>query len=88
MTAIRSDSPNFATRRLHFYPIGVIVRVRMVSGREIEGLIIRIEITAAGAFHHIEFGEEIVTVTKRQIIGFYDFCFLKATFFNKYGKGW
>jgi hypothetical protein len=59
----------------------------MVSGREIEGHIVRIEITAVGTFHHVEFGDEIATVTKRQIIGFYDFCFLKATFFNKYASG-
>jgi hypothetical protein len=80
----RSNLPNFATRRLHSYPVGAIVGVKMVSGREIEGQIVRIEITAAGVFHHVEFGEEVATITRRQIIGFYDFCFIWSWAINRH----
>ena len=60
------------------YPIGVLVRVRLVSGREIEGYVIKVETTALGTFLHVEFGDEVANVTANQVIGFYDFCFLKA----------
>ena len=65
-------------RRVRAYPIGVVVRVRMVSGRQIEGQVIKVETTALGTFLHVEFGEEVANVTANQVIGFYDFCLLKA----------
>lgn len=68
---------NFATRRLHAYPVGTIVGVKMISGKEVEAQIIKIEITAAGVYHHVEFGDEVATIVRRQIVGFYDFCFLR-----------
>jgi hypothetical protein len=60
------------------YPIGVFVGVRLVSGREIEGQVIKVETTTLGTFLHVEFGEEVAQVTEKQIVGFYDFSFLKA----------
>lgn len=69
---------SFQTRRLSSYPIGLIVRVRLVSGREIEAQIVRIEITELGAFLHVEFDQEVANVTSRQIVGFYDFCSVKS----------
>jgi hypothetical protein len=75
---IGEKNPNFKTRRARAYPIGAVVRVRMVSGREIEGQVIKVETTALGTFLHVEFGEEVAQVTGKQVIGFYDFCFLKA----------
>jgi hypothetical protein len=68
---------SFQTRRLSSYPIGLIVRVRLVSGREIEGEIVKIEITVLGAFLHVEFDQEVANVTFRQILGFYDCCSVK-----------
>ena len=50
----------------------------MVSGRQIEGQVIKVETTALGTFLHVEFGEEVANVTANQVIGFYDFCLLKA----------
>jgi hypothetical protein len=47
--------------------------VRLVSGREIEAQIVKIEITVLGTFLHVEFDQEVANVTTRQILGFYDF---------------
>lgn len=67
----------FQERRLPAYPIGLIVRVRMISGREVEARIAKIETTELGTFLHVEFGEEVANVTARQVLGFYNFCFIK-----------
>jgi hypothetical protein len=75
---ISDNNPNFKVKRVRAYPIGVLVRVRMISGREIEGQVIKVETTALGTFLHVEFGEEVAQVTSKQVIGYYDFCFLKA----------
>jgi hypothetical protein len=72
------NSP-FQERRLSKYPIGLIVRVRMISDREIEAKIVRIETTELGTFLHVEFDEEVANVTSKQILGFYDFCFIRAS---------
>jgi hypothetical protein len=64
----------FQTCRLSSYPIGLVVRVRLVSGREIEAQIVKIETTELGTFLHVEFDEEVANVMTRQILGFYDFC--------------
>jgi len=56
----------------------LIVRVRMISGREIEARITKIETTELGTFLHVEFGEEVANVTSKQILGYYDFCYIKA----------
>jgi hypothetical protein len=69
--------PGFQERKLPTYPIGLIVRVLLWSGRQVEAQVIRIETTALGTFLHIEFDEEVANITFNQIIGFYDFCFLK-----------
>ena len=75
---ISENDSNFKAGRVRAYPIGVVVRVKMVSGREIEGQVIKVETTALGKFLHVEFGEEVANVTAKQVIGFYEFCFLKA----------
>ena len=75
---ISDNDTNFRARRVRAYPIGLLVRVRLISGREIEGQVIRVETTALGTFLHVEFGDEVANVTAKQVIGFYDFCFLKA----------
>jgi hypothetical protein len=69
---------SFQERRLSRYPIGLIVRVRMVSGRELEARIAKIETTELGTFLHVEFDEEVANIAARQILGFYDFCFIKT----------
>lgn len=69
---------SFRERRLSRYPIGLVVRVRMISGRKIEAQIVKIETTQLGTFVHIEFGEEVANVTAKQILGYYDFCFVKT----------
>jgi hypothetical protein len=68
----------FQERRLSTYPIGLIIRVLLWSGRQVEAQVIRIETTDLGTFLHVEFGEEAANITFNQIIGFYDFCFLKG----------
>jgi hypothetical protein len=73
----RSDG-SFQTRTRSIYPIGAFVRVRLVSGRETEARIVHIETTELGTFLRVEFGEEVASVTVRQIVGFYDFCMLKG----------
>src|SRR5579863_6142897 len=73
-----SNYSNYKVGRIRVYPIGVFVRVRMISGREIEGQVIKVETTALGTFLHVEFGDEVATVTAKQVTGFYDFCFLKV----------
>jgi hypothetical protein len=75
---ISDKDSNFQARRVRTYPIGAVVKVRLVSGREIEGQVIKVETTALGTFLHVEFGDEVANVTERQVIGFYDFCLLKA----------
>jgi hypothetical protein len=69
---------SFQRRRLESYPIGLVVLVRLISGREIEAQIVAIETTALGTFLHVEFGQEVANITSRQVLGFYDFCFLRA----------
>ena len=68
----------FQERRLSRYPIGLIVRVRMISGRELEARIVKIETTELGTFLHVEFGDEAANITSKQILGYYDFCFIKT----------
>jgi hypothetical protein len=75
---IGEQNSNFKVGRVRAYPIGVLVKVRLISGREIEGQVIKVETTALGTFLHVEFGDEVANVTAKQVIGFYDFCFLKA----------
>jgi hypothetical protein len=75
---ISDKDSNFKLGRVRTYPIGAVVRVRLISGRETEGQVIKVETTALGTFMHVEFGEEVAHVTGKQVIGFYDFCFLKA----------
>jgi hypothetical protein len=81
---IGEKNSNFKARRARAYPIGVFVKVRMISGREIEGQVIKVETTAQGTFLHVEFGDEVANVTERQILGFYDFCFLKAWMLRRF----
>jgi hypothetical protein len=69
---------SFQTRRLSSYPIGLVVSVRLVSGREIEAQVVRIETTALGTFLHVGYDQEVANVTSRQVLGFYDFCFIKT----------
>jgi hypothetical protein len=69
----------FQNRKRGKYPIGLVVRVRMISGKELEGQITKIESTALGEYIHIEYEEGLINVTSRQVIGFYDFCPVKAT---------
>lgn len=52
------------------YPIEVLVRVKLVSGREIEGQVIKVETTALGTFLHVEVGEEVANETEKQTVGF------------------
>jgi hypothetical protein len=77
MTKDLGDS-SFRERRRSNYPAGLFVRVRMVSGREIDAQITKIETTTLGTFFHVEFGEEVANVTARQLVGYYDFCPLKV----------
>jgi hypothetical protein len=78
MAKIVAAKFHFTNRRLSAYPIGLFVKVRMISGKEIEAQITRIETTARGTYLNVEFGDEVANVTASQVIGFYDFCFLKA----------
>jgi exonuclease I len=50
----------------------------MVSGKEIEAQITRIETTVLGTYLNVEFDDEVASITAKQIIGFYDFCFFKG----------
>ena len=75
---INGKDSHFRVGRVRTYPIGTVVRVRLVSGREIEGQVIKVETTALGTFMHVEFEDEVANVTGKQVIGFYDFCLLKA----------
>ena len=75
---IGEKNSGFKVGRVRAYPIGALVRARMVSGREIEGQVIKVETTALGTFLHVEFGEEVANVTAKQVTGYYEFCFLKA----------
>jgi hypothetical protein len=74
----QGNKPGFESRRLPSYPIGLVVGVRLVSGREIEAQIVKIETTLLGTFLHVEYDEEVANVTSRQILGFYNFCFMKT----------
>jgi hypothetical protein len=78
MAKIVAGQPHFRNRRLSSYPIGLLVRIRMVSGKEVDAQITRIETTVLGTYLNVEFGDEVATVTAQQIIGFYDFCFFKG----------
>ena len=49
----------------------------MISGREVEARIAEIEMTELGTFLHVEFEQEVANVTSKQVVGFYDFCFIK-----------
>jgi len=62
-------------QRLSFYPLGLIARVHLVSGRKIEAQIVKIETTVLGAFLHIEHDEEVANVTCK-------FLFLTQTYIN------
>ena len=81
---IDEKNSSFRARRVRTYPIGVVVRVRMISGREIEGQVTKVETTALGTFMHVEFGEEVAQVTGKQVVGFYDFCLMKAWMVRRY----
>ena len=50
----------------------------MVSGRELEGQIIKIETTSLGTYLHVEYDEGVINVTSSQILGYYDFSPLQA----------
>jgi hypothetical protein len=78
MTKIVAGQPRFRNRRLPSYPIGILVKVRMVSGKEIDAQITRIETTALVTYLNVEFDDEVANVTAKQILGFYDFCFFKG----------
>jgi hypothetical protein len=78
MAKIVAGQPHFKNRRLPSYPIGLLVRIRMVSGKEIDAQITRIETTALGTYLKVEFDDEVASVTAKQIMGFYDFCFFKG----------
>ena len=43
-----------------------------------------VETTALGTFMHVEFGEEVAQVTGKQVVGFYDFCLMKAWMVRRY----
>ena len=73
----QENKPGFQSRRLASYPIGLVVRVRLVSGREVEAQIVKIEITALGTFSYVEFDQEVANLVSGQILGFYDFCSIR-----------
>jgi hypothetical protein len=75
---ISEKDSNFKVGRVRTYPIGAVVKVRLISAREVVGQVIKVETTALGTFMHVEFGEEVAHVTGKQVMGFYDFCLLKA----------
>jgi hypothetical protein len=75
---ISEKDSNFKVGRVRTYPIGAVVRVRLISGREVEGQVIKVETTALGTFMHVEFADEVAHVTGKQVIGFYEFCLMKA----------
>ena len=83
----KTETSNFVSRRVSSYPIGVFVRVRMVSGIEIEAQITKIETTALGRFLHVEYGDEAANITAKQVLGFYDFCFLKPRTTKRFETG-
>lgn len=56
----------------------------MISGQELEGQIIKIETTTLGTFLHVEYDEGLINVTRKQILGYYDFCFMKPGFRRRY----
>jgi hypothetical protein len=64
----------FQNKKRGKYPIGLVVKVRMISGTELEGQIIKIETTALGTFLHVEYDDGVINVTSKQILDFYDFC--------------
>jgi hypothetical protein len=68
--------PGFQRRKRALYPLGLVVQARLLSGREVEGRITRIEKTSLGDYLCFEFEDETANITSRQILGFYDFCFL------------
>jgi hypothetical protein len=58
----------------------------MMSGKEIDAQITRIETTALGTYLNVEFGDEVASVTAKQIIGFYDFCFFRGNRRKQYAR--
>jgi hypothetical protein len=68
--------PGFSKRKRPTYPLGLVVRVQLVSGRQVEGRITNIQPTSLGIYFRVEFGQEVASITVRQVLGFYDFCFL------------
>jgi hypothetical protein len=66
MAKIVAAKFHFTNRRLSAYPIGLFVKVRMISGKEIEAQITRIETTARGTYLKVEFGDEVASVTGKQ----------------------
>jgi hypothetical protein len=85
MKKTTNGNPNLNTWRLQSYPIGLFVRVRMTSGREIDAQILKVETTALGTFLHVEFEQEVANVVLNQIVGFYDFCYLKRRLITHFG---
>ncbi len=57
----------------------------MTSGREIDAQILKVETTALGTFLHVEFEQEVANVVLNQIVGFYDFCYLKRRLITHFG---
>jgi hypothetical protein len=86
MTKIVAGQHHFRNRRLPSYPIGLFVKVRMMSGREIDAQIRRVETTALGTYLNVEFDDEVASVTAKQIMGFYDFCFFKGRPGKRYAR--
>jgi hypothetical protein len=72
------EKVKFQSHKRAVYPVGLVARARLASGREVEGQITRIENTSLGNYLRFEFDEEVANITPRQIVGFYDFCFLGA----------
>ncbi|MGC1906730.1 MAG: hypothetical protein WA715_23125 [Candidatus Acidiferrum sp.] len=85
MKKTTNGNPNLNTWRRQSYPIGLFVRVRMTSGREIDAQILKVETTALGTFLHVEFEQEVANVVLNQIVGFYDFCYLKRRLITHFG---
>jgi hypothetical protein len=86
MASIVAGQPHFINRRRSSYPIGLFVRIRMVSGKEVDAQITRIETTALGTYLNVEFDDEVASVTAKQILGFYDFCFFKGSRRKQYAR--
>jgi hypothetical protein len=86
MTKIVAEQPHIRNRRTSSYPIGLFVKVRMASGKETDAQITRIETTALGTYLNVEFDDEVASVTVKQIIGCYDFCFFRGRPGKRYAR--